>query len=170
MAACSFGQSHAARVFSSNEGEAPREFTQEEIEAGKEQWGIKYNDECLKFEQEWTKISQEIEKDQMVYLEKELSLLQRSKVDMLADKVIDLNVFEMRYLAASIKGRILKTSGINPLKLNMDWPSIKQDSTGSWPPANPNWFKQQELMSQLGPFMGQFGGGMGGGAPQAAAT
>jgi len=61
----------------------------------------------------------------MVYLAKELSELQMSKVDMLADKVIDLNAFEMRYLAASIKGRILKTSGINPLKMNMDWPSLK---------------------------------------------
>ena len=49
----------------------------------------------------------------------------------------------------------------------MDWPSIKQDSTGSWPPANPNWFKQQELMSSLGPFMGMMGGGGGGGAAQA---
>ena len=51
------------------------------------------------------------------------------------------------------------------MKLNLDWPSIKQDATGSWPPANPNWFKQQELMSQLGPFMGSMGGG--GGAPAA---
>lgn len=61
----------------------------------------------------------------MVYLEKELSELQRAKVDMLADKLIDLNVFEMRYLSASVGQRILRTSGINPLKLNMDWPSIK---------------------------------------------
>jgi len=44
---------------------------------------------------------------------------------MLADKVLDLNVFEMRYLAMACKNRIQKTSGINPLKLNMDWPSIK---------------------------------------------
>ena len=55
------------------------------------------------------------------------------------------------------------------MKLNMDWPSIKQDETGTWPPANPNWFKQQELMSSLGPFMGMMGGG-GGGAPQGGAA
>ena len=77
-----------------------------------------------------------------MYLESELSELQKKKVDMLADRVLDLNVFEMRYLAASTKQRILRTSGLNPLKLNMDWPSIKQDADGSWPPANPNWFKQ----------------------------
>jgi large subunit ribosomal protein L7/L12 len=32
---------------------------------------------------------------------------------------------------------------------------------GTWPPANPNWFKQQEMMAQLGPFMGMMGGGGG---------
>ena len=52
------------------------------------------------------------------------------------------------------------------MKMNLDWPSLKQDETGTWPPANPNWFKQQELMSSLGPFMGMMGGG-GGGAPAA---
>ena len=49
------------------------------------------------------------------------------------------------------------------MKMNLDWPSIKQDANGTWPPANPNWFKQQELMATLGPFMGQMGGGGGGG-------
>jgi len=44
---------------------------------------------------------------------------------MLADKMLDLNIFEMRYLAMSMKTRVQKTSGINPLKLNMDWPSVK---------------------------------------------
>ena len=39
----------------------------------------------------------------MVYLEKELSELQKSKVNMLADKLLDMNVFEMRYMAAQIK-------------------------------------------------------------------
>ena len=47
------------------------------------------------------------------------------------------------------------------MKLNMDWPSVKRDDTGSWPPANPNWFKQQEMMAQLGPMMGMMGGGGG---------
>ena len=90
---------------------------------------------------------------------------------MIADKLIDLNIFEMRYLSTQLKERILKTSGINPLKLNMDWPSIRQDAAGTWPPANPNWFKQQELMAQLGPFMGSMGGmgGGGGATPQQAA-
>ena len=85
---------------------------------------------------------------------------------MLCDKLLDMNLFEMRYLALKMKDRVQKTSGINPLKLNMDWPSVKQDSEGTWPPLNPNWFKQQELMSQLGPFMGSMGGGAVGGQQQ----
>ena len=89
------------------------------------EWGIKYDDECLKFEKEWKEIADKVEEEQNIYIEKELSELQRKKVEMLADKVLDLNVFEMRYLAMACKNRIQKTSGINPLKLNMDWPSIK---------------------------------------------
>jgi len=57
--------------------------------------------------------------------------------------------------------------------MNLDWPSVKRDDTGSWPPANPNWFKQQEMMAKLGPMMGMMGGGAqaapAGGAPAAAA-
>ena len=77
----------------------------------------------------------------MVFLEKELGDLQKKKVDMLADKILDLNMFEVRYFNAAVKERIQRTSGINPMKLNMDWPSIRQDDNGTWPPANPNWFR-----------------------------
>lgn len=73
---------------------------------------------------------------------------------MIADKVLELNVLEMRYFSTIMKEKIVNSTGINPLKLNLDWPSFKQDSTGTWPPANPNWFKQQELMAKLTPFLG----------------
>ena len=99
--------------------------TEKELEHGRAEWGIKYNDDCLKFEKEWKVIADKIEGEQRVYLEKELSDLQKSKVNMLADKILDLNLFEMRYMQTQLKDRLLKTSGINPLKLNLDWPSIK---------------------------------------------
>jgi len=96
-----------------------------------------------------------------VYLESELGELQRKKVEMLVDKLLDMNIYELRYFALISKERVQKTSGINPLKMNLDWPSVKRDDTGSWPPANPNWFKQQEMMAKLGPMMGMLGGGGG---------
>merc|ERR1712086_958740 len=77
------------------------------------EWGIKYDDECLKFEKEWKEIADKVEEEQAVFIEKELSELQQKKVEMLADKVLDLNVFEMRYLAMACKQRIHRTSGIN---------------------------------------------------------
>ena len=73
---------------------------------GRAEWGIKYNDDCLKFEKEWKQIADKIETEQSVYIEKELSELQRKKVDMLTDKMLDLNIFEMRYLALTIKNRV----------------------------------------------------------------
>lgn len=46
---------------------------------------------------------------------------------MLADKLLDMNVFELRYFSLAIKEKMLKTSGINPMKMNLDWPSVKRD-------------------------------------------
>ena len=84
---------------------------------------------------------------------------------MLAEKLLDMNVFELRYFSVVCGEKMMKTSGIHPMKMNLDWPSVKQDAAGTWPPANPNWFKQQDMMAKLGPFVG----GMGGGAPAAGA-
>ena len=100
----------------------------------------------------------------MVFLEAELSEMQKKKVEMIADKVLDFNLYESRYFHAVVSQRVARSSGMNLMKLNLDWPSLKQDGAGTWPPANPNWFRQQELMSSLGPFMGAMGGGGGGGA------
>ena len=61
----------------------------------------------------------------MIYLESELSDLQKKKVDMIADKVLDMNIFEMRYFDSLLASKIHKSSGINPMKLNLDWPSLK---------------------------------------------
>lgn len=58
---------------------------------------------------------------------KELSDIQKKKVEMLADKVLDLNIFELRYFSEMSKERLLRTSGTNPFKINIDWPSVKQD-------------------------------------------
>jgi large subunit ribosomal protein L7/L12 len=74
--------------------------------------------------------------------------MQKKKVEMLADKLLDMNLFELRYFSVLCKEKIQKTSGINPLKMNLD-------------------FKQQEMMAKMGPMLGMLGGG-GGGAPAAA--
>ena len=116
---------HQRRLFSTEEPAADAAPTKEEVAAGQAEWGIKYDDECLKFEKEWKEIADKVTQEQMSYLDTELSDLQKAKVDMLADKVLDLNAFEMRYFHTSVAMRLMRTSGINPLKLNLDWPSVK---------------------------------------------
>lgn len=161
-----------AQTQSSEKPDIQKEF-EEVTEADKKKyrdaWGLKFDDECIKFEKEWEKIAADRDHQQMAALKEELTEQQQRKVDFLADKILQLSIMETRFLAAQMKNRIQKSTGINPLKLNMDWPSIKMDSDGTWPPLNPNWFKQQELMSQITPFMGMggggFGGAPGGGAP-----
>lgn len=157
--------SKSVRMFSTEEPaekdikEEFEEITEEEKQKYRDAWGMKFNDECIKFEKEWEQIAETRSKEQMAALSEELSEYQKRKVNFIADKILEFNTFEMRYLAAITQERVQKTTGINPLKLNMDWPSVKMDADGTWPPLNPNWFKQQELMSQIGPLMGGFGGG-----------
>ena len=52
---------------------AVEESTAAEIAAGQEEWGIKYDDECLKFEKEWKEIAERVQQENMVYLKNELS-------------------------------------------------------------------------------------------------
>jgi large subunit ribosomal protein L7/L12 len=138
---------------------------------------LKFDDECIKFEKEWEKLAKDKTEQQRVALTEEMTQNQRNKVEFIVDKILSLNPFEMRYMAMNMQDRVQKISGLSPMKLNMDWPSVKRDVDGTWPPLNPNWFKQQELAAQLGPFMGGFsgqggsgaqGGGSQGGAGQAA--
>jgi hypothetical protein len=53
--------------------------------------------------------------------------LQKKKVEMLVDKLLDMNIYELRYFSVLTKDKMQKTSGINPMKLNLDWPSVKRD-------------------------------------------
>ena len=135
------------RMLFSEDASAPEkpaapEPTAAEVAANREEWGIKYDDECLKFEKEWQEIAEAVEKENMAYIESELSDLQKKKVEMLCDKVIDMNMFEQRYFHAVLAQRVQRVTGLSLMKLNLDWPSLKQDGAGTWPPANPNWFKQ----------------------------
>jgi hypothetical protein len=43
---------------------------------------------------------------QRVFLEKDLSEMQKRKVEMLADKLLDMNLFELRYFAVLTKEKI----------------------------------------------------------------
>ena len=94
------------RYFSSPPEGEHREFTPEELEKGRQQWGIQYDDECLKFEKEWEKIAAQVEKDQAVYLESELGDLQKAKVEMLVDKALDLNLYEIRYFHVLLSTKV----------------------------------------------------------------
>lgn len=163
------------RLFSSAEkqqsvDDLKKEFeniTEEEKQKYRDAWGLKFNDECIKFEKEWEKIAKEADKNQRVALDENLDEYQKKKIEFLAEKITQLNIHEVRYLSVVVADNIKKTTGIPLMKLNMDWPSLRMDADGTWPPLNPNWFKQQELMAQIAPFVGGgsvgFGGGGGGG-------
>ena len=122
------------RMFSAEESAEPAkeeaaskvpEPTEEEYEKGRQEWGIKYSDECLKFEKEWNLIAKAVEEQQSLYLESELGDLQKEKVNMLADKVSEMNMYEMRYFTLVLEQKVQRATGLSPMKLNLDWPSLK---------------------------------------------
>ena len=139
------------------------EISEEEKQKYRDTWGLKFNDECIKMEKEWEAIAEIKNEEQMAAIKENLTDVQKRKVEFIADKILEFDMYESRYLAAVTQEKIRKISGISLMKLNMDWPSMKMDVDGTWPPLNPNWFKQQELMSQLGPLIGSGGMGFGGG-------
>ena len=51
--------------------------TKEEIATGKVEWGIKYDDECLKFEKEWKVLHDAVVHQQNTFIEAELGDLQQ---------------------------------------------------------------------------------------------
>ena len=63
---------------------------------------------------------------QLQELEKELTENQRKRVALLAQALLELNTLELRYFSTALREKVFKTSGINPLKLNLDWPTVKQ--------------------------------------------
>ncbi|KRW98850.1 Ribosomal protein L7/L12, C-terminal/adaptor protein ClpS-like [Pseudocohnilembus persalinus] len=141
------------RVFCSNQQEQKvhdfkdkHQVTEEQLKSDKDS-----ADMAAKFQREWEQIAQAKDKQQIQTLTEELSEDQRKKVDLIAKAMLDLNVFESRYLTISLKENIYKSTNIDLMKLNIDWPGIKQLESGSWPPNNPNWFLQQEAIAKLWP-------------------
>ena len=95
----------------------------------------------------------------MVALKEELSEHQMERIDLLAKMTSGLDTYELDYFELYLSNKVKKTTGLHPMKLNMDWPSLKMDTEGTWPPTDPNWFKRQGGLSSLA--------GTGGGAAQA---
>eukprot|EP00356_Strombidium_inclinatum_P003000 CAMPEP_0170496190 /NCGR_PEP_ID=MMETSP0208-20121228/20643_1 /TAXON_ID=197538 /ORGANISM="Strombidium inclinatum, Strain S3" /LENGTH=172 /DNA_ID=CAMNT_0010772663 /DNA_START=115 /DNA_END=629 /DNA_ORIENTATION=- len=97
-------------------------------------------------------------------LDNELSTLQKNKVEVVASAVASLNITEVTYFQMALDKRMEAVSGIKPLKLNTDWPSIKVNNEGTWPPADPEWIKSQDIDLEGLAEMGIGGGAAAGGA------
>lgn len=151
-------------MFSGEEKDIAQEYaeiTEEEKQKYRDAWGLKYQDEVVMFQKEWEQLTRNPDDKRMSQLSEHLSEPSKRKCEFLADRILEFNAFEARYMSACVYENVKRNTGMNPFKLNMDWSSIKVDVDGTYPPLNPNWFKQQELMSQIGPLMGTFGGGDG---------
>lgn len=129
-------------------------------------------DSASGYVEEWQKVYEQRTASQQAELEQHLTPNQKKRLDLLSQALLEMDKEEVKYFTTLVRDRIFKSSGINPLKLNVDWPTLKQLDVGSWPPANSEALLQSETMAKLWPagkegFSQLFGGAGMGGAPQA---
>lgn len=120
-----------------------------------------FEDIAAKFEREWKLVYDETNTNQAAELSQVLTPNKKKRAELLAEAIVEMDLFELRYFSTLVRDRVAKTSGINPLKLNVDWPSLKQADAANW---STNYFQQQEAINKLWPsgqlgFAQNFGGG-----------
>jgi ribosomal protein L7/L12 len=129
----------------------------EEQKKAEEQWGKTFDEQCFHYEKEWEKIAKAKEQEQFKALTEELTEEARAKIDFVVDKLMELNILELKHLSVNLDTRYRKSVGISPITLNTEWPDIKMIAEGTWPPLNPNWYKDKQIMEKLSPFIGAAG-------------
>ena len=66
----------------------------------------------------------------------------------MAEIYCGLNKFQQSYVNTKLKQQLNKVKDLSPISIDTDWPTISELG-GEVPPVNPEFFKQQELMSGL---------------------
>jgi ribosomal protein L7/L12 len=78
---------------------------------------------------------------------KSLSDEQIRNVELLVEKVMDLNESQFRYNEMLIREKLVKNNRMTHLYLNTDWSKLVNQKKPQ--PINPEYFKQQEFMSEF---------------------
>ena len=78
---------------------------------------------------------------------KSLSDEQIKNVELLVEKVMDLNQSQLRYNDMLVSEKLVKNNRSTHLYLNTDWNKIVKQKEPQ--PINPGYFKQQEFMSEF---------------------
>lgn len=138
----------------------------------KEEKELRYEDQRILFEREWTKVYKEKLALKQDYLDKELNEHQKKECDMLIERILQLDSTERMYFNHLVKDKIKKTTSTDPFKLNVFMPDLHKQTEGIWPQNNPNWYNTNSLLAAVTPFLssGYFGGGAVAGGPASAAA
>jgi len=92
-------------------------------------------------------------------IKEELTPNQRKFIDIVSDKVANLNIYQFNYFNQKLEDKLRRMPLMTPIRLNTDYPGMAELEN---PDVAPSFFKQQELMSQLAQWLGtqpSIGGG-----------
>lgn len=141
------------------------------LNEGKQDREDHYEDLTLKFDREWNRVYQESPRaEQIGDVKKVITEIQKKRVELLAQSILELNMDETRYFTANLRSNIFRKSGVNSERSNIAWKDVQYSDIGSWPAANPNWFLQQDAIAKLWPIGEQGFGHLFAGTAPAAGT
>jgi len=84
-------------------------------------------------------------------IKEELTPNQRKFIDIVSDKVANLNIYQFNYFNQKLEEKLRRMPLMTPIRLNTDYPGMAELEN---PDVAPSFFKQQELMSQLAQWLG----------------
>jgi len=107
-----------------------------------------WKEQLKSFNEDWKVIKDSNYEGHLKRLSEELGEDRCNYIKAVAEIYSGLNEFQFSYIEAKLKQRLNKEKSLSAISLNTDWPSLVELGEDV-PPVNPNFFKQQELMSEF---------------------
>ncbi len=111
----------------------------------------KWKDRLANFTNTWKDVCDENSAKQIENIKMEIGQDRLNYIKAVAEAYSSLNKYQFLYVENKIKDYAMNVRGLSAIDVNTDWISIlqKNDKGEVVPPVNPDYFEQQELMSQF---------------------
>lgn len=111
----------------------------------------KWKDRIANFSSTWKDVCDENSAKQIENIKNEIGQDRIDYIKAVAEAYSSLNNYQYLYVENKIKEYSMNVKGLSAIDVNTDWVSIlqKNDKGEVVPPVNPEFFEQQELMSQF---------------------
>lgn len=110
------------------------------------------------YEQEWTNMYLEKQKQNREVLDKKLTQREKQEVELVLKHVLDLNKTEKKYYLLLLKQQYTKKNSIDPLTFDSSSLGPSSGLEHMWPKEGRDWTKSPHLQTAFNAFSGKAGG------------